>query len=62
MVNDKIEDTTFSILLQVSKDYNQDDMSSAHRQIIKTVDFVIVTVLLGFLGDRIHTLITDEKL
>ena len=48
MVNDNIEDTTFSILLQVSKDHNRDDMSSTHRKIIKTVDFVIITVLLEF--------------
>ena len=61
MTNEKIEDTTFSIILQVSKDYNRDDMSSTHRQILKTADFVIITVLLEFIGDRIHTLITDEK-
>ena len=61
MVNDNIEDTTFSILLQVSKDYNRDDMSSTHSKIIKTWfrnNYRFTRVL----GDRIHTLITDEKL
>ena len=60
MANKRIDDTTFSIMLQIRKKHNRADADSIHKQIIKTVDFKNITK--EFLDDIIHTLITDEKI
>ena len=60
MANNKIDDTIFSIVLQIRKNDNRIDVDSIHKQIIKTVDFENITK--EFLDDRIHTLITDVKI
>ena len=60
MTNDKIDDTVFSILLQIRNNNNRADAGSIHKQITKTVDFENITK--EFLDDRIHTLITDGKI
>ena len=57
MVNDKIDDTIFSIVLQIRKNHNRANVGSVHKQITKTVDFKNITK--KFSDDRIHTLITD---
>ena len=57
MANDKVDDTIFSVILQIRKNHNRADVDSIHKQIIKIVDFENVTK--EFLDDRIHTLITD---
>ena len=59
MANDKIDDTIFSVILQIRKNHNRADIDSIHKQIIK-VDFENITK--EFLDDRIHTLITDRKI
>ena len=60
MVNKRIDDTIFSIMLQIRKKHNRADADSIHKQIIKTVDFKNITK--EFLDDISHTLITDEKI
>ena len=59
MVNDKIDDTIFSIILQIRKNNNRTDVDveSVHKQIITNDDFENITK--NFLDDRIHTIITD---
>ena len=60
MVNDKIDDTIFSIILQIRKNNNRIDVESVHKQIITNDDFENITK--KFLDDRIHTIITDGKI
>ena len=60
MANKRIDNTIFSIILQIRKKHNRADADSIHKQIIKTVDFKNITK--EFLDDIIHTLITDEKI
>ena len=62
MVNDKIDDTIFSIILQIRKNNNRTDVDveSVHKQIITNDDFENITK--KFLDDRIHTIITDGKI
>ena len=60
MANKRIDDTIFSIMLQIRKKHNRADADSIHKQIIKTVDFKNITK--EFLDDISHTLITDEKI
>ena len=60
MANDKIDDSIFSIKLEIRKNHNWADVDSIHKQFIKTVDFENITK--EFLDDRIHTLITDVKI
>ena len=60
IANDKINDTIFSIILQIRKKHNRADVDSIHKQIKKTVDFKNITK--EFLNDRIHTLITVGKI
>ena len=60
MANKRIDDTIFSIMLQIRKKHNRADADSIHKQIIKTVDFKNITK--EFLDGIIHTLITDEKI
>ena len=58
MVNDKIDDTIFLIILQLHKNHNRADVYSIHKQIIK---LLILKILPVFLNDVIHTLTTDRK-
>ena len=60
MANKRIDDTIFSIILQIRKKHNRADADSIHKQIIKTVDFKNITK--EFLDDISHTLITDEEI
>ena len=60
MASNRIDDTIFSIILQIRKKHNRPDVDSIHKQIIKTVDFENITK--EFLDDIIHTLITDGKI
>ena len=60
MANKRIDDTTFSIMLQIRKKHNRAEADSIHKQIIKTVDFADITK--EFLDDIIHTLISDGKI
>ena len=60
MASDKIDDTVFSIILQIRKNHNRADVESIHKQIIKTVDFE--NIIKDFLDDRNHNLITDGKI
>ena len=60
MANNRIDDTTFSIILQIRKKHNPAGVGRIHKQIIKTVDFENITK--EFLDDIIHTLITDGKI
>ena len=60
MANNKIDDTIFSIILQIRKNYNRAEIDSIHKQIIKTVDFGNMTK--EIIDNRIHTLITDKKI
>ena len=59
MANDKIDDTNFSIILQILKNDNRADVDS-YKQIRKKFDFENITK--EFLDDRIHTLISDGKI
>ena len=43
MANKRIDDTIFSIMLQIRKKHNRADADSIHKQIIKTVDFADIT-------------------
>ena len=60
MANDNINDTIFSIILQICKSHNWVDVNRIHKQIRKTVDFENITKEL--LDNRIHTLIADRKI
>ena len=60
MASNRIDNTIFSIILQIRKKHNRPDVDSIHKQIIKTVDFENITK--EFLDDIIHTLITDGKI
>ena len=60
MANSKIDDTIFSVIIQIPKNHNRADVDSIHKQIIKTIDLENITK--GFLDGRISTLITDEKI
>ena len=60
MTYDKIDDTIFSIIIQILKNNDRADIDNIHKQIIKTANFEKITK--EFLGDRIHTLITDGKI
>ena len=55
MKNNAIDNTIFSIILQICKKNNRTDIDSTYKQIIKTINFEDVTK--EFPGDRIHTLI-----
>ena len=55
-----IDDTIFSIILQIRKKHSRAVAGSIQKQIIKTVDFENITK--EFLDDIIHTLITDGKI
>ena len=55
-----IDDTIFSIILQIRKKHNRADADSIQKQIIKSVDFENITK--EFLDDIIHTQITDGKI
>ena len=59
MANDKIDDTNYSIILQILKNDNRADVDS-YKQIRKKFDFENITK--EFLDDRIHTLISDGKI
>ena len=59
MANDKIDDTNYSIILQILKNDNRADVDS-YKQIRKKIDFENITK--EFLDDRIHTLISDGKI
>ena len=59
MANDKIDDTNYSIILQILKNDNRADVDSC-KQIRKKFDFENITK--EFLDDRIHTLISDGKI
>ena len=56
---DGINDTIFSIILQIRKKHNRVDADSIQKQIIKSVDFENITK--EFLDDIIHTLIILSK-
>ena len=60
MAYDKIDNTIFSIILQIRKNHNRAEVDSVHKQMIKTVDFE--NIAMEFLDDRIYTLITDGKI
>ena len=60
MANGRINNTIFSIILQILKNHNPADVCSIHKQIIKTVDFENITK--EVLADRIHTFITVGKI
>ena len=60
MANGRINNTIFSIILQILKNHNPADVYSIHKQIIKTVDFENITK--EVLADRIHTFITAGKI
>ena len=60
MANGRINNTIFSIILQILKNHNPADVCSIHKQIIKTVDFENITK--EVLADRIHTFITAGKI
>ena len=60
MASDKIDDTVFSIILQIRKNHSRADVESIHKQIIKTVDFE--NIIKDFLDDRNHNLTTDGKI
>ena len=55
MSNDKVDDNIFAIIIQTLKNKDWADIDSIHKQI----DFEKITE--EFLGDRIHSLITDGK-
>ena len=55
-----IDDTIFSIILQIRKKHNRADADNIQKQIIKSVDFENITK--EFLDDIIHTLITDGRI
>ena len=59
MAKDKINDTTFSIILQIHKNFNWNDVDSIYKQITKTVDFENISK--EFLDNRIYNLIPDGK-
>ena len=50
MLNDKVDDTIFSIILQVRKNHNLADVDIICKQVMKTVDFKNITK--EFLDDR----------
>ena len=54
MANDKIDDNIFSIILQIRKNHNRADVSSIHKQTMKTIDFENISK--EFLDDRIYNL------
>ena len=60
MSKDRIDDTIFSIILQIHKSNNRPDVDRIHKQILKTADFENVTK--DFLDNRIHNLISDESI
>ena len=60
MAKDKIDNTIFSIILQIHKNNNRAGVHNIHKQITKTVAFEKITR--EFLDDRIHTIITDRKI
>ena len=60
MSKDRIDDTIFSIILQIHKNNNRPDVDRIHKQILKTADFENVTK--DFLDNKTHDLITDEKI
>ena len=60
LIQTAYDGTVFSIIPQVLKSNNRADTDSTHKQIITIVDVGNITK--EFLNDRIHTLITYEKL
>ena len=59
MVNEKVDDTISSTILQICKNSNRAGVDSIYQQVIKVVDFE--NIFIEFLDDRIHKRVTDRN-